>query len=179
MKMSSKSILLFILALPLLAVAQNGIQRAATPYLVQPDIQFAIANPTPTAAITAAATATPVPIAVLTRPPLQAWAIEATDMRLVDAFSRWAKKAGVQLRWDAARHVEIGAIDIYEGDVTQAMISALSSPSIANSDFPLEVCFYPNRPTLARVTRRGEQWRDCPLIQSPFASTDTTSAIQK
>lgn len=109
-------------------------------------------------------------------PPVQTWTIEATDVRLVDAFSRWAKKSNVQLRWDAARHVEIGAIDTYEGDLTQAMISALSSPSIANSDFPLEVCFYPNRPALARVTRRGEQWRDCPLIQAP---TTSISTIQK
>lgn len=109
----------------------------------------------------------------------QPWTIDSTDVRLVDAFSRWAKKAGVQLRWDAERHVEIGAIDIYEGDIEQAMIAALSSPSIANSDFPLEVCFYPNRPTLARVTRRGEQWRNCPLIQSPLASVDTTLAIKK
>ena len=100
----------------------------------------------------------------------QQWSIEPTDVRLVDAFSRWAKTAGIQLRWDAARHVELGATDVYDGDIQAAMVAALQSPSILNSDFPLEVCFYPNRPALARVTRRGEQQRDCPMLaQPPFS----------
>lgn len=94
------------------------------------------------------------------------WAIEATDARLIDSFTRWAKQAGIQLRWDAGRHIEVGAVDIYSGTVEQAMVAALSSPSVSNSDYPLEICFYPNRPQLARVTRRGEQWRDCPMTQA-------------
>jgi hypothetical protein len=37
----------------------------------------------------------------------------------------------------------------------------LSSPGIRMSDFPLEACIYANTPPLVRITRQGEQTREC------------------
>ena len=169
MKIKFQAAIFFTSALPLLAIAQSVIQISAVPYAASPDIQFEFpkAIVAPVLAMQKAVDAQPANIAPKITPTLQTWAIESTDVRLVDAFSRWTQKAGMQLRWDATRHVELGATNTYEGDVSEAMISALKSPSISNSDFPLEICFYPNKPILARVTRQGEQWRDCPLTQEP------------
>lgn len=152
-----------------LRTKQGRFSDAAAPVEMRPGVA---STPGAMAAAPARAPAIAAPAAA----PSQ-WAIEATDVRLVDTFTRWAKKAGIQLRWDATRHVELGATDMYEGDIQEAMIAALKSPSIYNSDHPLEVCFYPNRPMLARITRRGEQWRDCPLIQPP--SVAATYPAQK
>src|SRR5665647_2707347 len=94
-----KSLMLsLVLALPLLATAQSVIQRAAVPYLAQPEIKFAIGAPVVAAApvVPVVVAATPVPTPEALRP-IQTWAIEATDARLVDTFSRWTRKAGIQL----------------------------------------------------------------------------------
>jgi hypothetical protein len=69
----------------------------------------------------------------------------------------------MRIRWDADRHLLIGAPMTFRGaDAFDAISQALATPGIANSEYPLEVCQYPNTPPLLRITRQGEQARDCP-----------------
>jgi hypothetical protein len=88
--------------------------------------------------------------------------VRLQDVRLHVAMQRWAADTGVRLRWDADRHVLISAPMVFEAtDALQAVGMALSTPGIANSAYPLEVCEYPNVPVLLRITRQGEQGKDC------------------
>lgn len=88
--------------------------------------------------------------------------VRLQDVRLHVAMQRWAADTGVRLRWDAERHVLISAPMVFEApDALQAIGMALSTPGIANSAYPLEVCAYPNVPLLLRITRQGEQSKDC------------------
>lgn len=89
------------------------------------------------------------------------WSMDIRDVTYFSAFSRWAKEANYQIRWDAPSHFYIGAIDTYQGTFEEAIEAALGNPAIANSRLPLEVCFYPNTPPLARITRKGEQELEC------------------
>lgn len=89
------------------------------------------------------------------------WEIQLKDITLSKTFSRWAATAGYRVRWDAAKQVEIGGPDTYEMPFEEAIQAVLSTPGIAESEYPLEVCFYPNVPPLARVTRKGEQEKEC------------------
>ncbi|WP_256856542.1 TcpQ domain-containing protein [Variovorax sp. KK3] len=93
--------------------------------------------------------------------PQRAWTVELKDVHLANTFQRWAAEAGWRIRWDAAKHVMVEAPDTFTGSFEDAIASQLASPGIAYSGYPLEVCFYPNTPPLARVTRKGEQLKEC------------------
>lgn len=92
------------------------------------------------------------------------WKIQDGDIRLSDALKRWAADAGYQLQWEADRHVMISGNGSFYGDFENAVVDALKTPGILFSAYPLEVCFYPNSPPLARVTRQGEQAQYCDPI---------------
>lgn len=89
------------------------------------------------------------------------WTLLLQDLTLYAAFSRWAKEAGWRVLWDADRHLLIDSPDVVTGDFEQAITAVVSSPGIVNGSYPLEVCFYPNTPPLVRITKRGEQAKDC------------------
>lgn len=95
------------------------------------------------------------------------WEVKPTDIRLSATFERWARESGergkpVTVLWHAGRHVLIEAPTRYAGSFQDAVENALKSPSILHSDYPLEACVYPNSPPVVRVTRLGEQKRECP-----------------
>lgn len=94
--------------------------------------------------------------------PALTWSVLPGDVRLVDAINRWAAKAGYSVRWDADRQVLVEGTTEFTGTFEQAVAAALSTPGIANGPYPLESCVYPNKPPLLRVTRKGEQVKDCP-----------------
>lgn len=89
------------------------------------------------------------------------WNVNITDVNLANTFSRWAMDAGYKIKWDASKHVLIGASMTFTGTFEDAVEQALDTPGIRNSQFPLEVCIYSNNPPLARVTRMGDQFNDC------------------
>lgn len=91
----------------------------------------------------------------------QVWTVETRDVNLANTFQRWAASAGWKVRWDAAKHVMLEAPDSFTGSFEDAVAAQLSSPGIAMSGYPLEVCFYPNTPPLARITRKGDQLKEC------------------
>lgn len=91
------------------------------------------------------------------------WEILPTDTRLATALERWAKQAGYSFRWDAERHALIEGAHTFLGTFEQAVRGALDTPGIALSAYPLESCIYPNNPPLLRITRKGEQAKDCPI----------------
>lgn len=91
----------------------------------------------------------------------QKWAVETRDVNLANTFQRWAGQAGWRVRWDAQKHVMVEAPDTFTGSFEEAVEAQLSSPGIALSAYPLEVCFYPNTPPLARITRKGDQTQEC------------------
>ena len=130
----------------------------------QPDLvigaQKAVkAGPAPVATVIA-----PVVAPVQTNAPPageRAWRVEVKDVTLANTFQRWATVAGWRVRWDAAQNVMVDAPDTFNGTFEDAVASQLSSPGIAYSAYPLEVCFYPNTPPLARVTRKGDQLKEC------------------
>lgn len=93
------------------------------------------------------------------------WEILPTDARLASAIERWAKAAGYSFRWDAERHALIEGTHAFTGTFEDAVKGALDTPGIANSAYPLESCVYPNNPLLLRITRKGEQARDCPIAE--------------
>jgi hypothetical protein len=93
-------------------------------------------------------------------PPPQ-WDVAVADVSLLNTFKRWAVTAGYRIKWDAMRHVLVEAPGVVAGTFEEALEQVLSSPGIRNSEYPLEVCFYPNSPPLARITRRGDQVKDC------------------
>jgi hypothetical protein len=93
--------------------------------------------------------------------PANRWEVRAADVTLSKTLERWAAAAGVKLKWDAARNFLIGAPDVYVGSFEGAVQHLLSSPGIRFSDFPLEACIYANTPPLIRITRQGEQTREC------------------
>jgi hypothetical protein len=90
-----------------------------------------------------------------------AWEVQIADVNLSNTFQRWAALAGYRVKWDANRNVLIDAPGRIEGSFEEAVERVLASPGIRQSEYPLEVCFYPNTPPLARVTRRGEQLKEC------------------
>lgn len=91
--------------------------------------------------------------------------VRLADIKLSTAMARWATDTGVRLRWDADKHVLVGApMTFTANSAFEAVAQALSTPGIKNSEYPLEVCEYPNQPPLLRVTRQGEQAKDCPQV---------------
>lgn len=93
--------------------------------------------------------------------PIQAWEVRLQDVNFANTFSRWAAESGWRVRWDARKHVLVEALDRIGGSFEDAVTAVLEGPGIAGSAYPLEVCFYPNQPPLARITRKGEQDKEC------------------
>lgn len=89
------------------------------------------------------------------------WDIKLQDINLANTFQRWAVAAGWRVRWDARKHVMIEAPDQIGGTFEDAVRTVLEAPGIAASAYPLEVCFYPNTPPLARITLKGDQDKEC------------------
>lgn len=89
------------------------------------------------------------------------WEVATRDITMANTLQRWAKSAGWQVRWDAKKHVLVEAPDTITGSFEEAVASVLDAPGIAKSAYPLEVCFYPNQPPLARITRKGDQDQEC------------------
>lgn len=103
-----------------------------------------------------------IPAALTTLVPMgQSWEVQLKDINLANTFQRWASTAGWRVRWDAQKHFMVEAPDRLSGTFEEVVESVLASPGIASSAYPLEVCFYPNNPPLARVTRKGEQDKEC------------------
>jgi len=94
---------------------------------------------------------------------VRAYEVHVADVRLVASMQRWAAMDGVRLRWDADKHVLITAPMTFQArSAFDAITQVLSTSGIRNGLFPLEVCEYPNQPPLLRITRQGEQAKDCP-----------------
>lgn len=89
------------------------------------------------------------------------WEVRTQDITLSRTLERWAAQAGYRLKWDAARNFLIGASDVYQGGFEDALQAVLGSAGIRGSDYPLEACIYANTPPLVRITRQGEQSREC------------------
>ena len=89
------------------------------------------------------------------------WSVLVQDITLEHTLQRWGAQAGVRLKWDAQRNFLIGAPDTIEGSFETALKTVLNSAGIRQSDYPLEACIYANDPPLVRITRQGEQSREC------------------
>lgn len=137
------------LVLPLLAFALNAsaIEHLDRPYL-------------PTAAKPAASSSVTVS-PVISQKVTKTWSMDARDVNYAGAFHRWAKEANYQVRWDAGKHFLVDAKTTFAGSFEEAVSAALSNPGVAASSYPLEVCFYPNTPPLARISRKGDQDNEC------------------
>lgn len=97
----------------------------------------------------------------LTPPHVMRWEVKTSDVTLLRTLERWALDAGFKLKWDAAKNFLIGASDVYTGSFEEALQAVLSSAGIRLSDYPLEACIYGNTPPLVRITRQGDQVREC------------------
>ena len=89
------------------------------------------------------------------------WRVLVQDITLERTLQRWSVQAGVRVKWDAQRNFLIGAPDTIEGTFETALKTVLNSAGIRQSDYPLEACIYANDPPLVRITRQGEQSREC------------------
>jgi hypothetical protein len=139
-------------------------------YLAAAPLGMALASDQPALAVAgvepALVSVDPVVVAALPKrtEPLDAqmrWEIRSSDITLAKTLERWAGLASHRLKWDAARNFLIGASDVYIGSFEGAVEHLLSSPGIRLSDYPLEACIYANTPPLIRITRQGEQSREC------------------
>ncbi len=117
-----------------------------------------------------AAGETPLPVAPYTgatvgtnsaESPVARWSVLVQDITLARTLERWGAQAGVRVKWDAQRNFLIGAPDSVDGTFETALKAILSSAGIRQSDYPLEACIYANTPPLVRITRQGEQAREC------------------
>ena len=89
------------------------------------------------------------------------WNVLVQDITLARTFERWGALAGYRVKWDAQRNFLIGAPDSVDGTFETALKAILNSAGIRQSDYPLEACIYANTPPLVRITRQGEQSREC------------------
>jgi hypothetical protein len=89
------------------------------------------------------------------------WSVLVQDITLARTLERWGAQAGYRVKWDAQRNFLIGAPDSVEGTFETALKAVLNSAGIRQSDYPLEACIYANTPPLVRITRQGEQAREC------------------
>lgn len=110
---------------------------------------------------TLAVAASPAAPAAASPAAIKSWSVRLDDLNLANAFARWGREAGYAVRWDARKNAVIEGPDTIRGSFEDAVIHVLSGPGIATSAYPLEVCFYPNTPPLARITRKGEQDKEC------------------
>jgi Toxin co-regulated pilus biosynthesis protein Q len=95
------------------------------------------------------------------RPDTGRWRVLVQDITLARTLERWGAQAGYRLKWDAQRNFLIGAPDVIDGSFETALKTVLNSAGIRQSDYPLEACIYANTPPLVRITRQGEQAREC------------------
>lgn len=96
--------------------------------------------------------------------PLQArrWQVLTADVTLAKTVERWAKTAGYRLKWDATRNFLIRKPSVFDDiDFEAALGQVLFSSEIQQSEYPLEACVYESAPPLVRVTRLGEQTKEC------------------
>ena len=144
---------------PLLVVTQA---RPQTPAPASAFVPTPAPIVTKTTVVVAAAPAmAPAPVH---SPALRNFEVRLNDMRLSTSMSRWAAENGVRIRWDADKQVLISAPQTFQaGSILEAIAMALATPGIRNGEYPLEACEYPNTPRLIRVTRLGEQAKDCPF----------------
>jgi len=89
------------------------------------------------------------------------WNVLVQDITLSRTLERWGAQAGYRVKWDAQRNFLIGAPDSVDGSFETALKAILNSAGIRQSDYPLEACIYANTPPLVRITRQGEQSREC------------------
>ena len=89
------------------------------------------------------------------------WSVLVQDITLARTLERWGSQAGYRVKWDAQRNFLIGAPDTLDGTFETALKAILNSAGIRQSDYPLEACIYANTPPLVRITRQGEQAREC------------------
>ena len=140
--------------------AQPATQLAAPPAALRalPVVLFALLGVDADAepASPAASTSTVPPAAAVRR-----WRVLTQDITLARTLERWAGEAGYRIKWDAQRNFLIGAPDCVVGSFETALQSVLGSAGIRESDYPLEACIYANTPPLVRITRQGEQAREC------------------
>jgi len=94
-------------------------------------------------------------------PAMAHWSVLTQDITLARTLERWGAQAGYRVKWDAQRNFLIGAPDSVEGTFESALKAILNSAGIRQSDYPLEACIYANTPPLVRITRQGEQAREC------------------
>lgn len=99
-------------------------------------------------------------------PAVKQWEVKTSDITLLRTIERWSLAAGYKLKWDASKNFLIGAPDVYTGTFEMALQTVLSSAGIRLSDYPLEACIYANTPPLVRITRQGEQARECGAIDA-------------
>jgi hypothetical protein len=133
---------LVLSVLTMLACAA-GLARAAEPLA---------APPLPVAPYAGAAAADPA---------VAHWSVLVQDITLARTLERWGAQAGYRVKWDAQRNFLIGAPDSVDGTFESALKTILNSAGIRQSDYPLEACIYANTPPLVRITRQGEQAREC------------------
>ena len=89
------------------------------------------------------------------------WSVLVQDITLARTLERWGAQAGYRVKWDAQRNFLVGAPHTVEGSFETALQALLNSAGIRESDYPLEACIYANTPPLVRITRQGEQAREC------------------
>ena len=99
--------------------------------------------------------------AAATDPATTHWSVLVQDITLATTLERWGAQAGYRVKWDAQRNFLIGAPDSVDGSFETALKTILNSAGIRQSDYPLEACIYANTPPLVRITRQGEQAREC------------------
>ena len=116
------------------------------------------------------AAALPAPAPAPAPPPR--WEVLTSDLTLHRTLERWARTAGMRLRWDAERNFAIAAPTFLAGDFETALAAVLSTPGVRGSDYPLEACIYANSPPLVRVTRLGEQPHCAPATPSAAAAAN-------
>ena len=159
-------LILLVLTKPLGATAQAPAGKGCVYTLASGAQPQCGASPPQSAASVAVAPApapapAPPPQALTPPPEHPRWELRLQDVTLAAAFTRWAQAAGWRVLWDVDKHLLIDSPDVYMGSFEQVVSAVLSSPGLVYSQYPLEVCFYPNTPPLARITRRGEQKLDC------------------
>lgn len=143
-----KAALLPIVVFPLLVSAQSVINRVATPYLVTPEIEFAIAGPA------IAIAASPAPKVV----PAVSFAVLATDRTIRDVLQRWARASGWKhesIHWTLMLDFPVhgtAPAEFFGGDFREATRKLLASTD--TTDLPAQPCFYTN--FIVRVVPQAE-----------------------
>lgn len=144
MKLSSMSVALkpallsLAVAMPLSAIAQSAIQRAAEPYITKPEIQFAIA--TPVAAPPAVAPGVP----ALSLVPVVSFEIEK-GKHVDEQLRAYAKQSGWNLVWQAPDYVLDQRMTL-QGDFEASLLSFLKGANEAGTR--LRAVFYRGNKTV-------------------------------